>query len=247
MPPGPLRGIFPPHSEDSQMQLTSVNIGTERTQPKGMGFETTGIYKLPARGSVEVTQLGIVGDFVADQANHGGPDQAVYVYGTEDYEWWSAALGRRLLPGTFGENLTVSGLASADFNIGDRLQIGSVILEVTAPRSPCGTFSRRMGDPLFVKKFRRAERPGLYCRVIQAGAVHAGHPVGLRSAKEHPVGVLELFRQYHDRHKDEAALRRFLGAPIAIRDREIIERELRRMPSRGSLVRGSKSSTDDEI
>ncbi len=63
-------------------------------------------------------------------------------------------------PGTFGDNLTLSDLESAQFNIGDRFHIGSVMLEVTAPRIPCATLAARMGDPHFVKKYRRAERPG---------------------------------------------------------------------------------------
>ena len=106
------------------MQLISVNIGQERTQQNGPRLETTGIYKLPTQVSAQVRSLGLKGDFVCDTKNHGGPDQAVYVYGMADYAWWSQELGREIVPGTFGENLTVSGLESAQFYIGDRLQIG---------------------------------------------------------------------------------------------------------------------------
>ena len=44
-------------------------------------------------------------------------------------------MGRNLGPGTFGENLTISGLESEKFNIGDMLHIGEVALQVTAPAS----------------------------------------------------------------------------------------------------------------
>ena len=159
------------------MQLLSVNIGQKRTQAKGSEKETTGIYKLPVQELVEIKSLGIQSDFICDQKNHGGPDQAIYIYGMSDYEWWSKELGRELTAGTFGDNLTVSELESALFNIGDRLHVGSAILEVTAPRIPCSTLAARMGDPQFVKKFRQAERPGLYCRVIQEGIVHTGDEV----------------------------------------------------------------------
>ncbi len=67
---------------------------------------------------------------------------------------------RNCVPGTFGENLTISGLESATFNIGDMLHIGDVTLQVTAPRIPCSTFAARMNDPHWMKKFRQAERPG---------------------------------------------------------------------------------------
>jgi MOSC domain-containing protein YiiM len=93
----------------------------------------------------------------------------VYVYGTPDYAWWSETLGRELAPGTFGENLTVSGLESAGLRIGDRLQIGTVGCRVTAPRIPCVTLAVRMEDPAFVKRFRQAERPGVYCGSSKRG------------------------------------------------------------------------------
>jgi MOSC domain-containing protein YiiM len=143
------------------MNLISVNIGQKRTQQRKNYLETTGIYKFPVHEPVEIKSLGIEQDVICDKKSHGGPDQAVYVYEATDYEWWSRELGREIAPGTFGENLTIRDLESAQFNIGDYLQIGEVTLQVTAPRIPCGTFATRMDDPQWVKKFRRAERPGL--------------------------------------------------------------------------------------
>src|SRR5574341_2268124 len=119
------------------MKVLSVNIGEKRTQLNGNKLETTGIYKIPAYAPVELTALGVPGDFIGSVDDHGGSDQAVYLYGAVDYDWWSKQLGRRLAPGTFGDNLTISELESARFSIGDRLHAGSVILEVTAPRIPC--------------------------------------------------------------------------------------------------------------
>src|SRR5262245_3451858 len=143
------------------MQLTSINVGQKRTQPRGNEMETTGIYKVPVQGPVQVSKLGFKDDFIASKKHHGGPDQALYIYGGTDYDWWSAELGRQIEPGMFGDNLTISDLKSAGFNIGDYLHIGDVTLQVTAPRIPCSTFARRMGDPLFIKRFQAAERPGL--------------------------------------------------------------------------------------
>ncbi|MBI5963676.1 MAG: MOSC domain-containing protein [Chloroflexi bacterium] len=214
------------------MQLISVNIGHERTLQVGNKIETTGIYKLPTNEAVEIETLGIKSDFIASKKHHGGPDQAVYIYGAADYEWWSQ-LGRELPPGTFGENLTISRLESAQFNIGDRLLIGTAILEVTAPRIPCGTFAARMGDPQFVKRFREAERPGLYCRILKEGSVKAGDDVHLkkRNANE-TISLLQVFRDYYNKNKSEEAIRQHLNAPIAIRVRIQLEEELRRLSER---------------
>lgn len=211
------------------MHLLSVNLGQRRTQPKGNELETTGIYKVPAKGPVRLTRLGIPGDFICDTADHGGPDQAIYLYGEPDYEWWSNELGRPLEPATFGENLTISQLESARFSVGDRLQVGLAILEVTAPRIPCSTLARRMGDPTFVKRYRHAERPGLYCRVIQEGTVEKGDEVRLEAFSGEGVKVIDIFREHYALEKDEETLRRFLGAPIAVRTRADVDKRLRQL------------------
>lgn len=214
------------------MKLISINIGEKRTQQNGEKLETTGIYKLPVSDSVKITTLGIVEDFIGSPKHHGGPDQAVYVYGAEDYAWWSKELGKELAPGTFGDNLTISELESAHFNIGDRLHIGSVILEVSAPRIPCSTLATRMGEPQFVKQYRDAERPGLYCRVIAEGEVKAGVEVTVQKSEGEAVGVIEVFRDWYEKDKDESRLLRFLRAPIAVRARKDVERHLEKLPAK---------------
>jgi len=211
------------------MRLISVNIGQKRTQQKGSELETTGIYKIPTGEPVEIRSLGIEDDFICDKKNHGGPDQAIYVYGAADYAWWSKELGKELGPGTFGDNLTISDLESTDFNIGDRLHVGPVVLEVTAPRIPCSTLAARMGEPQFVKKYSRAERPGLYCRVVREGLVRAGDEVKVERYQGETISILQMFRDYYDKHKSEETLRRHLRAPIDIRSRTKLERDLQEL------------------
>ena len=102
-----------------------------------------------------------------------------------------------------------------------------LVLEVTAARIPCATLAARMGDPQFVKRFRHAGRPGVYCRVIREGTIRAGEPVRHEPYNGHVlITAGEMFRDFYDRDWDEARLRRYLAAPIAIRDREDRAREL---------------------
>ena len=211
------------------MKLMSVNIGQERTQQRKNYVETTGIYKIPVQEPVEIKSLGIEQDAICDKKSHGGRDQAIYVYGAADYEWWSQELGKEIPRGTFGENLTISELESAQFNVGDMLHIGDAILQVTAARIPCGTFAARMDDPQWVKRFRYAERPGLYCRVIKEGFVQAGDTVSVERYSGETISIAEMFRDYYDGNKSEETLHRHLNAPIAIRARRDIERELTRL------------------
>ena len=215
------------------MQLVSINLGEERTLQRKDYVEQTGIYKFPTDLPVQVTKLGLEGDVIISKKHHGGPDQAVYVYGMTDYAWWTNDIGKELTPGTFGENLTISELESAHFNIGDYLHIGEVMLQVTAPRIPCWTFAARMEDPQWVKKFRYAERPGIYCRVLTEGFVKAGEPVSIEKYAGETISILQAYRDYYDKDKSEETLRRHLNAPIAIRIRNVLQKELEKLTNTG--------------
>lgn len=208
------------------MKLISINVGKKQTQQNKGREEITGIYKHSVTGSVQINKLGIADDFIGSPKHHGGADQALYIYGEGDYQWWEAELGRSLEPGTFGENLTVSELESGRFNIGDILHMGEVTLQVTAPRIPCGTFASRMGDPQWVKKFRAAERPGLYVRVLREGIISAGADVIFETHQGETISLIEMYREYYEKDKTEESLRKHLNAPIAIRARVDLEKEL---------------------
>ena len=90
-------------------RVESVNVAVVRHDPwTRVKSGRSGIDKRPVAGPVQLQVDGVVGDTVCDTPNHGGPDQAVYAYATEDLAFWSAELGR--LVRTVGENLTVSGV-----------------------------------------------------------------------------------------------------------------------------------------
>lgn len=208
------------------MKLLSVNIGQAGTVQRKDYREKTGIFKLPTDQAVQIGALGLAGDVILSEKHHGGVDQAVYIYGDADYDWWRNELGRELAAGIFGENLTISDLESATFAIGDILHVGEVTLQVTAPRIPCKTFAARMEDPQFVKKFRAAERPGLYCRVLKEGSVQVDNAVRVEKYTESTVTLLDCYRDFYEPDLREAAIRRFLEAPIAIRMRTEKEEQL---------------------
>jgi MOSC domain-containing protein YiiM len=220
------------------MKLISLNLGTGQLIAVGERKIRTGIHKQPTLEPVRIGKLGLDGDEVSDEINHGGPDQAVYVYGLPDYDYWSEQLGTVLEPATFGENLTVSGLESASLNIGDRLRVGpsgkGVLLEIAASRIPCHVLAARMNDLGFVKKFRAAQRPGAYCRVIETGEVQAGDAVTLEpyqpfSDRGETVSLLEDFNLYYDANPLRTNLERALNAPIAIRTRAELNQKLAKL------------------
>lgn len=162
-------------------------VSTGARRPTG----STAIDKRSQPGRLAVGPLGIAGDAQVD-AGHGGPDQAVYAYAREDAAFWEAELGRSLPPGRFGENLTTTGVEVSGAVVGERWRVGSTVLEVTTPRTPCATFAGFWGVPQLVKRFAAAGRPGAYLRVVQAGEVGAGDAVELLHRPDHGVTMAQL-------------------------------------------------------
>jgi MOSC domain-containing protein YiiM len=207
------------------MHLESVNAGQVETISHNQKSFTTGICKQAIEGAAYLEEAGVRGDSVVNTEHHGGVDQAVYAYSSEDYDWWANEAGLDVTPGLFGENLTIRGLPS-DMNVGDRLLIGEVVLEATAPRIPCSTFATRMQDSGFGLAFREAERPGIYFRVLNGGEVSVGDAAIYVVNDSSDVSILDLFRFYYALSHDEDTLRRFLEAPLAIRFRAKVEAKL---------------------
>jgi MOSC domain-containing protein YiiM len=208
------------------MRLLSINIGKKQTLQNKDRLEITGIHKTPAQTPMKLTELGIAEDFIGSPKHHGGADQAVYVYGEADYQWWERELGRGLTPGIFGENLTISQLESAMVSAGDFFHIGDVLLQATTPRIPCGTFASHMKDPQWVKKFRQAERPGFYCRVMRVGVIQAGDAVSFEKFSGETISILQLYRDYYEKNRSREILRRHLNAPLSARWRKKMQDEL---------------------
>jgi MOSC domain-containing protein YiiM len=124
--------------------LMSVNVALPR-EIEWLGRRaTTSIWKEPVAGRVALGRANLAGDEQADPRFHGGADKAVYAYAREDYDWWEQELGRGLADATFGENLTLAGVAVTDAIVGERWRIGSALLEVTGPRTPCWKLGARM-------------------------------------------------------------------------------------------------------
>lgn len=198
-------------SVSNLMRILAVCIGHPETLP-GKRYKT-GINKHPVVGSLNVSTEGLAGDAVCDRRYHGGPDQAVYVEGAISLKRWCEELGTPITPGDFGENLVVDGLDNEAVAVGDRFAVGDVILEATAPRMPCATFAAKMDDPHFVKRYRKAERPGFYCRVIRGGELSADLGVDFRAYKGVRISMPEMMRDYGKTISGDK-LDAYLSAPI---------------------------------
>jgi MOSC domain-containing protein YiiM len=177
--------------------VISVNRGRIADLPGSGKSGQSAIDKRPVSGEVPVGPLGLDGDEVADKENHGGLEQAVYVYAREDLDWWTEQLGRELRNGFFGENITTGGIDVSSALIGEKWQLGSTLVQVTAPRVPCVVFRSWMDEQGWVKRFASAGRPGAYLRVLTPGSVWAGAELEVLSRPEVEVTVAEAMQAFY--------------------------------------------------
>jgi len=176
------------------MSLVTAVCRVDRLHRDSGTIGITAIDKRPVDGPVRVRPLGLHADVQADRKHHGGEDQAVYAYADEDAAYFAESLGRDVPPGLFGENLRTSGVDVTGAVTGERWRIGATLeLEVTIPRTPCGTFARRMKVDRWVKRFAEEGRPGAYLRVLRSGPVAAGDPIVVTHRPEHGVTIGEIF------------------------------------------------------
>lgn len=197
-------------------QLVSCNVSTPVMIQTGGRQVATAIFKLPVAGRVKVGRLNLEGDRQADLTVHGGFYKAVYAYPSEHYAWWREQLSETEMPwGMFGENLTTAGLLEADIRIGDRLRIGTAVLQVTQPRMPCFKLAAKFGRADMVKRFWASGRSGFYLSVVDEGELAAGDEIVRTAAAEPAITVSEVVRLYRDPNPPRQTLELALAAPLA--------------------------------
>lgn len=155
---------------------------TGRVKPFGAQGEPSAIAKQPVDHQIAVGMLGLQGDEQADLVHHGGTDKAIHHYPRDHYEFWKAELGAHPLleaPGAFGENISTSGLIEDDICLGDRLRLGTAVVEVSQGRQPCWKVGHRLGDSKVPAKMVMTARSGWYYRVLEPGRVRAGDTLEL--------------------------------------------------------------------
>lgn len=139
---------------------------------------------VPKRGrqSARVSFEGVHGDRQRDLAHHGGPERAVSLYSLELIEDLQAE-GHPIVPGSIGENLTLTGVNWSCLEPGVQLHIGEAIVEITRSASPCEKIAGSFRDGRFVRVSEKI-RPGwsrFYSRVVREGRVAVGDRVSSRA------------------------------------------------------------------
>jgi MOSC domain-containing protein YiiM len=191
-------------------KVLSVNVGGVRQFDYGGRRAKSAIWKSPAVGRIAARGVNLAADDQADRQAHGGPDKAVYAYAVEDTRWWEQEIGRALAYGELGENLTTEGMDVTDALVGERWQMGTIVLEVSEPRIPCWRLGVRMNDKMFPRRFTEALRPGAYLRIVVEGDVGAGDEIRVIERPDHDLTIRDVFRIYT---RDRAEVERLLAVP----------------------------------
>jgi MOSC domain-containing protein YiiM len=191
------------------VKLVSLNVARPQLVAYRGTTINTGIFKKPVTGPVELRTLNLDGDRQADLRVHGGPWKAVYAYPSEHYPDWRRELPGMDLPwGMFGENFTTAGLAEDDLHVGDRFQIGSAIVMVRQPRTPCQKLAAKFQRDDILERFLHSGRSGFYFSVEQEGAVEAGDAFELLDRNTEGITISEMNRLYVKEKYNQDLLRK---------------------------------------
>ncbi len=193
------------------VELVSVNVGLPRVIGALHTGEpiVSGIVKEPVTTkTIVLDALNLAGDRQADLTVHGGPDKAVYAYPVEHLPLWNAELGTTFGIGTFGENLTTSGVLEEEVCIGDLWQWGDAVLQVSQPRSPCYKLAAVTGRLDILKRMIARGRTGWYLRVLQPGVVPVAGPIQVVARDKAGMNVLRVHRALLPHPADRAELER---------------------------------------
>jgi MOSC domain-containing protein YiiM len=199
----------------SQARVISVNVGQPREVRFRNGSVLTGIFKQPVAGRVKVNEFNLAGDRQADLTVHGGRDKAVYCYPVEHYPYWTAELPGMDLPyGMFGENLTTTGLDEGSVYIGDQYRMGSAVLQVTQPRTPCYKLAIKFGRADMVENFWSSGRSGFYFSVIAEGELGTDDLIERVAIGPGQVSIAEVLQFAVGLEPDRTQLERVLLSPL---------------------------------
>ncbi len=134
--------------------------------------EKKGERKHPVPGITLQCGHGIVGD-----AHAGNWHRQVSLLADESVETMRA-LGMKLAPGDFAENILTRGIELKTLPIGTRLRVGGTVLEITQIGKQCHN------DCAIKKTTGRCVMPteGVFAVVLEAGAVRPGDKIEILEA-----------------------------------------------------------------
>ena len=190
--------------------VLGVSAGRTATLTHGRRTMRSAFVKTAIAERIEVGVLGIPGDEHVYE-DHGGPDMALLAYPVEHFAHWRS-LGLELPDaGALGENLTVGGLDETTVHLGDTFAVGTALIQVAQPRTPCYKLAARFGRKDMPLMVQDTGFTGYLLRVLQEGSIGAGDEMRLVDRQGHGVTVAEAGRAVNVDRNDVETARRVLA------------------------------------
>lgn len=182
-------------------------------EPEG---QRTGIFKRKIPSHVRVELDGIVGDEHGDPRVHGGLEKAVHQYAAENYVRLAQAYPdctHAFIPGSLGENLSAHHLSERNVHIGDVFQIGSAVVQVSQPRSPCWKISHRFGVERMSMYIAQQRITGWYYRVVEPGFIQPEDSITLLERQTDRYSIDEFWKVQSSHRPSVDALSEIVDIP----------------------------------
>lgn len=201
---------------DAIATVAAVRTGRVQTHDWNDREVASAGIKAERHGAVALGALGLEGDEQADRKNHGGPDKAVLIYAGHNYSRWAAEQGLDFAEGSLFENITLHTVPGAEpldettVRLGETWRLGTAIVQVSQPRSPCYKLAARWGIDDLVQRVQQTGWSGWYLRVLSPGEIAAGDPVVLLDRPADAPVISEVARILNRDKDDLAGARRLL-------------------------------------
>jgi MOSC domain-containing protein YiiM len=187
------------------MIVRSLNVGAveDLLDEHGRPFRSA-VRKRPRDTAHYLGERGFEGDesFYAD---HHTPNMAVHVFSLDRYPHFEELAGKSLPIPTFGENLSISGGIETEVCIGDLLEVGTALVEVSQPTERCGTPGRSVHVHGMKKWSFASLYTGYYLRVRRPGWVRVHDQIRLVERRL-PEWTVQRVSAAMVRHLDDEAL-----------------------------------------
>ena len=172
-----------------------------------------------------VGSLGLEGDKHRENTVHGGPHQAVCLYGIEAIERLQSE-GHPVEPGSVGENLTTTGIEWSLLPVGTRARIGATLeLELASSTTPCKTQIQNFRDGHFsrISIDLHPSDSRMYARVLTEGEVKPNDTITILPPLADSRADVELKLKRLDRAESKSSLAAWRAAADSGFDVRIVD------------------------
>lgn len=205
------------------MSLISNIIELRLGKVEARDNSQTAINKYQVKQS-QINGLGMIDDEQAEPF-HGGLDRALLQYNALHYQTLaqrfphSSAL---FVNGGFGENLVVEGMSERNICIGDQIKMGTCLLEVSQPRSPCFKLNARFKESNLARFIQENQQTGWFYRVLEEGKITENDDIHL-VCRPHPEWTLAkvLHHLYIDTNDQKATKALASLGPLADETKDV--------------------------